>query len=334
MEDETEDYYDVDSDDEMDNQSRAEGFNQLSLIMASANRDEQQLRSFTTYLNEPNILASYRPSYGSSPLNNPKTARIFAHFIHSTGPSLSIFERHPTDSSIVLGAAVPSTRQGLWTYTLALKALEHPALLQSILAVSSLHIANLQHTPATVSLKHYHYALKRIGYAVGLPHRRKQIGTLAATLLLGYYEVISADHSGWNNHIAGSAQLIREIDFAATTRDLRAHRRRRQSDWSNSWWGMSGDISEDDPFEEKEGNIDEDLIGTLMGRSINYDQFGGIDEGNTQPPKNTLLARTLRFSESSAISTGGSSNTMHSRALLAGTNYCKSPRAGNWNATC
>ncbi|OQD80049.1 hypothetical protein PENANT_c040G01023 [Penicillium antarcticum] len=290
MEDETEDYYDVDSDDEMDDQSRAEGFNQLSLIMASANRDEQQLRSFTTYLNEPNILASYRPSYGSSPLNNPKTARIFAHFIHSTGPSLSIFERHPTDSSIVLGAAVPTARQGLWTYTLALKALEHPALLQSILAVSSLHIANLQHTPATVSLKHYHYALKRIGYAVGLPHRRKQIGTLAATLLLGYYEVISADHSGWNNHIAGSAQLIREVDFATTTRDLRAHRRRlheqrRQSDWSNSWWGMSGDVSEDDPFEEKEGNIDEDLIGTLMGRAINYDQFGGVDEGNTPPPK-------------------------------------------------
>ncbi|KAJ6030647.1 uncharacterized protein N7446_000290 [Penicillium canescens] len=298
MEDETEDYYDVDSDDEMDDQSRAEGFNQLSLIMASANRDEQQLRSFTTYLNEPNILASYRPSYGSSPLNNPKTARIFAHFIHSTGPSLSIFERHPTDSSIVLGAAVPSTRQGLWTYTLALKALEHPALLQSILAVSSLHIANLQHTPATVSLKHYHYALRRIGYAVGLPHRRKQIGTLAATLLLGYYEVISADHSGWNNHIAGSAQLIREIDFATTTRDLRAHRRRlheqrRQSDWSNSWWGMSGDISEDDPFEEKEGNIDEDLIGTLMGRSINYDQFGGIDEGNTQPPKKHFTRKDI-----------------------------------------
>ncbi|CAG8083564.1 unnamed protein product [Penicillium salamii] len=288
MEDESEDYYDVDSEDETGDQSQVEGFNQLSLIMASANYDERKLRSFTTYLNEPNILASYRPTLGSSPLNNPKTARIFAHFIHSTGPSLSIFERHPTDSSIILSATVPSAQQGLWTYTLALKALEHPALLQAILAVSSLHIAYLQQVPSTVSLKHYHYALKRVGSAVGLPLRRKQVGTLAATLLLGYYEVVSADHSKWNNHVAGSAHLIREIDFAGITRDLRAHRRRvhdrRQAEWSNSWWGMPGDVSEDDPFAEKETNVDEDLVGTLMGRVVNYDFFGGV-EGNSPSKK-------------------------------------------------
>jgi hypothetical protein len=297
MEDESEDYYDVDSDDEMGDQSQAEGFNQLSLIMTSANRDERQLRSFTTYLNEPNVLASYRPTLGSSPLNNPKTARIFAHFIHSTGPSLSIFERHPTDSSIVLGASIPAAQQGLWVYTLALKALEHPALLQAILAVSSLHIAYLQGVPTTVSLKHYHYALKRVGTAVGLPLRRKQVGTLAATLLLGYYEVISADHSKWNNHVAGSGHLIREIDFARTTRDLRAHRRRtnerQQSDWSNTWWGMPDYVSEDDPFAEKEGNVNEDLIGAIIGRAVNYDHFGGIDEGTTTPPKRHFTRKDI-----------------------------------------
>ncbi|CAI7661274.1 unnamed protein product [Penicillium glandicola] len=298
MEDESEDYYDVDSDDEMVDQSQAEGFNQLSLIMASANRDERQLRSFTTYLNEPNVLASYRPTLGSSPLNNPKTARIFAHFIHSTGPSLSIFERHPTDSSIVLGTAVPSAQQGIWVYTLALKALEHPALLQAILAISSLHIAYLQQVPTTVSLKHYHYALKRVGSAVGLPLRRKQIGTLAATLLLGYYEVISADHSKWNNHLGGSTHLIREIDFAKTTRDLRAHRRRAQeqrlrSGWSNSWWEIPADVSEDDPFSEKEDNIDEDLIGAIMGRAVNYDNFGCINEETTLPSKKHFTRKDI-----------------------------------------
>ncbi|CAG8020654.1 unnamed protein product [Penicillium olsonii] len=297
MEDESEDYYDVDSDDEAGDQSQVEGFNQLSLIMASANYDERKLRSFTTYLNEPNVLASYRPTLGSSPLNNPKTARIFAHFIHSTGPSLSIFERHPTDSSIVLGATVPSAQQGLWIYTLALKALEHPALLQAILAVSSLHVAYLQHVPSTVSLKHYHYALKRVGSAVGLPLRRKQVGTLAATLLLGYYEVVSADHSKWNNHVAGSAHLIREIDFAGITRDLRAHRRRinsqRQAEWSDSWWGMPGDVSEDDPFSEKETNVNEDLIGTLMGRVVNYDYFGGIEDGNRPSSKKHFTRKDI-----------------------------------------
>ncbi|KAJ5554947.1 hypothetical protein N7461_003417 [Penicillium sp. DV-2018c] len=298
MEDESEDYYDVDSDEEMGGQSQAEGLNQLSLIMTSANRDERQLRSFTTHLNEPNVLASYRPTLGSSPLNNPKTARIFAHFIHSTGPSLSIFERHPTDSSIVLGEPIPAAQQGLWVYTLALQALEHPALLQAILAVSSLHIAYLQGVPTTVSLKHYHYALKRVGTAVGLPHRRKQVGTLAATLLLGYYEVISADHSKWNNHVAGSGQLIREIDFARTTRDLRAHRRRmyerrQPSDWSNTWWGVPDSVSEDDPFAEKEGTVDENCMGAILGRAVNYDHFGGIDEGSTIPPKRYFTRKDI-----------------------------------------
>lgn len=293
VEDEAEDYYDVESDDDVADQTQAEGFNQLSLIMASANHDDSRLRSFTTHLNEPNVLASYYPSLGSSPLNNPKTARIFAHFLHSTGPSLSIFERHPMDSSIVLGDPVSPAQQGLWTYTLPLKALEHPALMQAILAVSSLHIAYLQGAPTTVSLKHYHFALKRIGRAVGLPLRRKQIGTLAATELLAYYEVISADHSKWNSHVAGAAQLIKEIDFARTTRDLRAHRRRvneqrRQSGWTSTsmyYPAFGGDMNEDDPFAEKEDSVEGAFIGSLLGRGVNYDQFGLVEDGPTHSPK-------------------------------------------------
>ncbi|KAJ9307952.1 transcriptional regulator family: Fungal Specific TF [Paecilomyces variotii] len=281
---ESDDYYDVDSDEEMSEQTQIESFNQLNLIMASARHDER-LRSFTTHLNEPNVLASYRPSMGSTPLNNPKTARIFMHFIHSTGPSISIWERHPTNASIRLGAVIPPAHQGLWTYTLPLKALEHPALLQAILAISSLHIAKLQDAPPTVSLKHYHYALKKVGTAVGLPLRRKQIATLAATLLLGFYEVTAAEHHKWNSHVAGSSQLIREIDFAGLTRDLRAHRRRVRAQQERmaqmeSWpWydQFSGGATEDDPFCEKESEVDENLVGSLMGRVINYDQFGRIE---------------------------------------------------------
>ncbi|KAJ5671150.1 hypothetical protein N7507_000277 [Penicillium longicatenatum] len=293
VEDEAEDYYDVDSDEELEDRTQTEGFNQLSLIMSSANHDDRQMRSFTTHLNEPNMLSSYHPSLGSSPLNNPKTARIFAHFIHSTAPSLSVFERHPTDSSINLGCVIPPAQQGLWTYTLALKALEHPALLQAILAVSSLHIAYLQQAPTTVSLKHYHYALKRLGRAVGLPGRRKQIGTMAATQLLAYYEVMSADHSKWNSHVAGSAQLIREIDFAGLARDLRAHRRRvneqrAQMGWSNTpgqyYHSYGSEVSEDDPFSEKENAIDQALISSIMGQVVNYDEFGHI-EGHYQSPR-------------------------------------------------
>ncbi|PYI08212.1 hypothetical protein BO78DRAFT_77524 [Aspergillus sclerotiicarbonarius CBS 121057] len=286
-EDGDDDYYDVESDEEFHEQTLVQDYNQLSLIMASANRDQQQLRSFITYLNEPNILTSYSPTFGSSPLNNPKTARIFLHFIHSTGPILSVFERHPIDPSTMLGAPVPLAQQGLWTYTLPLKALENQALLQAILALSSLHISYLQQAPPTVSLKHYHYALRRVSVAVGLPMRRKQISTLAATLLLGYYEVMGADHSKWNSHIAGSAQLVREIDFAGMARGLRAQRRRiwarrQQTEPRLSLSGsfLFGDTdSEDDPFAEKERNINDNFIGTLIGRAVSYDEFGHIDDG-------------------------------------------------------
>ncbi|KAJ5604602.1 hypothetical protein N7510_009756 [Penicillium lagena] len=304
VEDESEDYYDVESDEEMVDQVQAEGFNQLSLIMSSANQDDRQLRSFTTHLNEPNILATYRPTLGSSPLNNPKTARIFVHFIHSTGPSMSMFERHPTDSSIVLGAPVPTAQQGLWTYTLPLKALEHQALLQAILAISSLHISYLQNAPTTVSLKHYHYALKRVGHAVGLPLRRKQIGTLAATLTLGYYEVISADHHKWNSHVAGSAHLIREIDYAGITRDLRAYRRRIYKQYNPmahvvSWPGGYSchdpgcEPPEDDPFVEKESVIDQTVLETITGRAMNYDEFGHVDEGHVREPRKHFTRKDI-----------------------------------------
>lgn len=253
--------------------------------MTTANRSELQLGSLTTHLNETNILSSYRPTLDSSPLNDPKAAKIFVHFIHSIGPFLSVFERHPVDSPIPLGASVPAAQQGLWTYTLPFQALEHQALLQAMLAISSLHISFLQQTPQTVSLKHYHYALKRVGNAVGLPTRRQQYGTLAATLLLGYYEVVAADHTKWNSHVAGSAQLVREIDYAGLARDLRAHRRRTrghliQADWwlANSPHAVSGD----DPFAEKETSIDQDFIGTIFGRAINYDEYGQVENGSSQ----------------------------------------------------
>lgn len=258
-------------------------------IMPYPNHDERRLQSLSTHLDEPNILASYRPTFGSSPLDNPETARAFAHFVHSVGPSLSVFERHPVDVPNILGGHVPAAQQGLWTYTLALKALEHQALLQAMLAVSSLHISFLQHAPQTVSLKHYHYALRRVGSAVGLPTRRQQYGTLAATLLLGYYEVTAADHFKWNSHVAGSGQLVREIDYAGVTRDLRAYRRRlrvqreqmaRSSPlFADSLSGESGE----DPFEEKESSIDSDLIGTIMGRPVNYDECGRVEDGPARP---------------------------------------------------
>ncbi|KAL4783642.1 hypothetical protein BJX76DRAFT_246513 [Aspergillus varians] len=300
IDEEENDYYDVESDEEAPEQVAMQDFNQLNMVMASANRDERQIRLFSSYLDEPNMLASYQPTFGSSPLNNPKTARIFLHFIHATGPALSIFERHGTDQSTMLGTPVPMAQQGLWTYTLPLKAFQHQALLQAILALGSLHIAYLQEAPSTASLKHYQYALRRVGKAVGLPMQRKQLGTLAATLLLAYYEVMTADHFKWNNHLEGSAQLVREIDFAGITRDLRAQRRNRWLERSNTHHSFfeniymfnNSDFS-DDPFAELEVNIDEDIIGCFLGHAVNYDQFGQVEGEHTWPRNRNLTRKDI-----------------------------------------
>lgn len=291
-EEEDNDYYDVDSDDDMQEATEEEGFNQMSLIIASARQAGTGARSYNTFLNEPNILASYRPSMGSSPLNNPKTARIWVHFVHATGPSLSIWERHTINSSALFSGPVPPSQQGLWNYTMPLKALEHPALLQGILAISSLHIAKLQQTHLTIAYKHYQYALRKVSKAVGLSQKRKQTATLAATLLLCFYEVIAAEHSKWDSHVAGAAQLLKEIDFPGLTRDLRAQRRsiRQQSmEWDqyNNFpsYQYTNSYSEDDPFAEKESEIDMAVLSTITGKAVDYDLMGYVEyEGSGALP--------------------------------------------------
>ncbi|OKL57111.1 hypothetical protein UA08_07521 [Talaromyces atroroseus] len=273
------DYYDVDSDEELVYVTGEEGFNQLNLIMASAHQDA--IRSYNTYLNEPNILASYQPSMGSSPLNNPKTARIWVHFIHATGPSLSIWERHNTNATTLLSGPVPPSQQGLWTYVMPLKALQHPALLQTILAMSSFHIAKLQENNFIITFKHYQYALRKISKAVGLPSRRKQVATLAATLLLAFYEVTAGEHSKWDSHIAGAAQLLKEIDFVGITRDLRAYRRSILSQKQHLWGQYDAFVrhgyAEDDPFADKELGVDPNAVSTISGKLVDFDRIGHVD---------------------------------------------------------
>jgi Fungal specific transcription factor domain len=273
------DFYDVDSDDELQDVTEEEGFNQLNLIVASAHQDA--IRSYNTYLNEPNILASYQPSMGSSPLNNPKTARIWVHFIHATGPSLSIWERHNTNATTLISGPVPPSQQGLWTYVMPLKALQHPALLQTILAMSSLHIAKLQENHFIVTFKHYQYALRKISKAVGLLSRRKQVATLAATLLLAFYEVTAGEHSKWDSHVAGAAQLLKEIDFVGLTRDLRAYRRSIQSHIQHLWGSYDTFVphtyAEDDPFAGKESEVDANIVSIITGKVVDFDRIGHVD---------------------------------------------------------
>ena len=105
-----------------------------------------------------------------------------------------------------------------------MKALHHQGLLHAMLALASLHIAKLQKSSATPSLKHYHYALRKVAKSLGNPAKRHDIATLGATLLLGCYDVTTAEHNKWNSHLAGAKQLIVETDFVNTAKRINTYK--------------------------------------------------------------------------------------------------------------
>ena len=168
-------------------------------------------RGYRTFIHE-GMLNTYDAENYASPLKNTHTARVFLHFLSATSLSISIFERQPNDLSEVLDSAGWNA-QGLWTSTLPLMALNHQGLLHAMLALSSLHIAKLQNGPTSPAMKHYTYSIKRIHNSVGKRNKRHLTTTLAATLLLAFYEVMTADHSKWCWHLRGASLLIKETDF-------------------------------------------------------------------------------------------------------------------------
>ena len=96
IENEDDDYWDVQSDEEM---FEAETIEDEQALLASKefsnirrihleNYNELGIRRYDAFLYD-GLLSHYRPEYAASPLRNPKTARVFAHYIHvvsSTGP--------------------------------------------------------------------------------------------------------------------------------------------------------------------------------------------------------------------------------------------------------
>ena len=292
LEDPEDDYFDVTSDEEQGEQdysmSDATASNLGLMLALSANQIDGGLRSFTSFLVEPNILASYRPPYSASPLMDPQTARIFCHFVTATAPTLSLHNRHPVNPSVMFtGAPVPAFQRSLFTYTLPMMALSNQALLHSLLALASLHIAKLQQTSSTASLKHYHYALRRVAKAVGHPTKRREIATLAATLLLGFFEVSTAEHNKWNSHLAGARELILEIDFAGMTKRINTYKAETNmirkggmhgyGQNYNSQRRMSFDILRNDK------DLDENLVSTLMGYRTRYNEYGQVVEATELP---------------------------------------------------
>lgn len=171
--------------------------------------------SFRSYLPDPGAMVHYFPTTFAAPLQNPVTARIFTHWVYVVAPGLSIFEQHiPNPQSAFLQPGVSLTGpQNVWTYTVTLMSLSCQLLLHALLALSSLHIAKVSNGPLAPSHIHYHLALRRLRKALEDDQQRADVTTLVATLLLAYFETMSAEVQKWGNHVRGARNLLKEIDF-------------------------------------------------------------------------------------------------------------------------
>ncbi|KAG4430754.1 hypothetical protein IFR05_013755 [Cadophora sp. M221] len=262
--------------------------NDLGIVVAvQAGQDKQglSLRSFVSFIDRPDMLATYTPSSQSTPLRDQMTARIFCHFVNVTGPCMSLFERHPSNPALMFqGTPVPKSQQHIWAYTFPTLALNNSALLHAMLALASLHISKLQGGPITASYKHYALSLRRIAKSVSLPTRRGHPATLAAALLLAFYECWSADHQKWSNHLLGAKQLVKEIDFAGMTRHIKRKKAQKRQEFLERQHyaheqGLEYDFDDQSHLQPPD-DVDEDIVGSLMGRKVSYDEYGQIiDDG-------------------------------------------------------
>lgn len=269
VEKQDDDYYDVESDDDFDLERTQRDLGLMSIIHQQSSSDIA-MRRYDAFIYD-GVLDRYQAEFQASPLKNELTARVFTHFITATGPSLGIFERNQRNASAMFNHnPVPMAQQSLWTYSLPLMALSNQGLLHAMLALSSLHIANLQGASTTPSVKHYGFALKRVHKAVGSDKKRHHVTTLAATLLLGYYEVMTADHAKWCSHLTGAKQLLSEIDFPTITKEaIRLEKEESLAQQGN-------EFSFSTPEEQFQSAIDEHLISNVVGRQLRYDEFGRV----------------------------------------------------------
>lgn len=297
------DYYDVGSDEDMDIEEptvKAQDLGRqrtLNKVLMSQhkhfNAQNMQIRRYDTFLQE-GMLDHYKVEEHANPLKNPATARVFAHFISVTGPSLSVFERHPVNTSVLFTeGSVPFSQQGLWTYTMPMAALHHQGLLHAMLALSSLHIARIQGASTTPSIRHYAWALKRIHSCVSSqnPKKRLQVTTIAASMLLGFYEIMTADHMKWNAHLAGARQLFLETDFAAMNRQYRQLKREKMArDSVQRRNSISAYFNREEELNDQFYDVDESLISNFVGHEVRYDDHGFIETPQSRIPPSLDLS--------------------------------------------
>ena len=217
---ETNDYYDVSSDEEDDATdspipSDDEQY-RLDELVTGCGEDAPGMRLLgDPCFTQPWTVDDYRPERTANPLRNPWTRLLFEYFVKSTGPGLSVFQSRLTTSTHHHSwPFLHSSRVGLWTDMMPKLAFQDQSLLQAMLATSTMELAHKHGQYDTYSAKHYIWATRRINRALNERNNRCSTTLLAATLLLAFYEVMTAEHTRWSTHLVGARQLILENDYS------------------------------------------------------------------------------------------------------------------------
>ncbi|PHH69038.1 hypothetical protein CDD82_119 [Ophiocordyceps australis] len=229
-------------------------------LLWPATMNATRVRTFSAFAQE-RALSEYMDYAPHSDLRAHAMQVIFTHFVSVTGPSMSLYERDPSPHEEP-GQFEGNAQLGhnLFSYTVPVLSLKHPGLLHAIMAIASLQIAKLQGTPATAALKHYHWSIRRIAKNVRTPLRRTKVSTLAATLLLAYFEVWSSDHMKWCSHLLGARLLFREIDLREMSRVCLPAKRLK-------WRSRGG-------FSRSTSDINYQLLSVITGTRVVAEDYG------------------------------------------------------------
>jgi hypothetical protein len=142
-------------------------------------------------------LNTYTPNYyRDSPLTDPILFDAFRHYVEVVAPTMSLIESSPPNPTILNHHVIPSMKAcNLFTYQLPMMAVSgNWTIMEAIIAISFLHISHVTRSSKQQAFLHYQLALKRLRIESVKVNAARDLGLLAATLLLSWYELTTGDH--------------------------------------------------------------------------------------------------------------------------------------------
>lgn len=144
-------------------------------------------------------------------------------------------------------------------------------------------MAEYQGQPPTASMHHYHICLRRSAKNYQKPDRLTEPATLAAVLLLGFYEVWSTNHEKWCSHMLGALAIIQKIKFREMSRRAWEIQQQRYQEWLG--------LQTEDPFaafmpqtghlSHELAEIDLNLVRSLTGNRISFMDSSAFSSWNS-----------------------------------------------------